>query len=398
MDRSSEYNDLEWAIGLNRRMLKIVGLWPEESKNHREELLSKLRFLVNVMTLIFILIIPALVSLIRVWGDMILMIDNLQFTLPLLITALKVFIMWYKKGALSPLINMIVKDWMRIKIEEERNIMLKQARIIRLLAMCGVLMIISTILISICCFLFGWTLRHVTNLTDPMGKPLSIQSYYLHDVSSSPNYELTYAIQVIGQSVSGLTYTAVDNFLGLLVLHICGQMENLHLRLLNLGKDSKFKAVLKYNIIDHIRLIRSIEIIDDTFNLMLLGLLFLFGILFCLHGFLIINVVNRGGHLPIGQLSFYVAATLCVLMHMCLYCAVGEFLVTQSERIHWATYEYMWYTLNPKVARNLILIMLRSKKSLNITAGKIFPMTMAMFCNLLKTSAGYVSVLLAHRN
>ncbi|XP_039312119.1 odorant receptor 43a isoform X2 [Solenopsis invicta] len=387
MDRSSEYNDLEWAIGLNRRMLKIVGLWPEESKNHREELLSKLRFLVNVMTLIFILIIPALVSLIRVWGDMILMIDNLQFTLPLLITALKVFIMWYKKGALSPLINMIVKDWMRIKIEEERNIMLKQARIIRLLAMCGVLMIISTILISICCFLFGWTLRHVTNLTDPMGKPLSIQSYYLHDVSSSPNYELTYAIQVIGQSVSGLTYTAVDNFLGLLVLHICGQMENLHLRLLNLGKDSKFKAVLK-----------SIEIIDDTFNLMLLGLLFLFGILFCLHGFLIINVVNRGGHLPIGQLSFYVAATLCVLMHMCLYCAVGEFLVTQSERIHWATYEYMWYTLNPKVARNLILIMLRSKKSLNITAGKIFPMTMAMFCNLLKTSAGYVSVLLAHRN
>lgn len=151
---------------------------------------------------------------------------------------------------------MIVKDWMRIKIEEERNIMLKQARIIRLLAMCGVLMIISTILISICCFLFGWTLRHVTNLTDPMGKPLSIQSYYLHDVSSSPNYELTYAIQVIGQSVSGLTYTAVDNFLGLLVLHICGQMENLHLRLLNLGKDSKFKAVLKYNIIDHIRLIR----------------------------------------------------------------------------------------------------------------------------------------------
>ncbi|XP_039312120.1 odorant receptor 43a isoform X3 [Solenopsis invicta] len=382
MDRSSEYNDLEWAIGLNRRMLKIVGLWPEESKNHREELLSKLRFLVNVMTLIFILIIPALVSLIRVWGDMILMIDNLQFTLPLLITALKVFIMWYKKGALSPLINMIVKDWMRIKIEEERNIMLKQARIIRLLAMCGVLMIISTILISICCFLFGWTLRHVTNLTDPMGKPLSIQSYYLHDVSSSPNYELTYAIQVIGQSVSGLTYTAVDNFLGLLVLHICGQMENLHLRLLNLGKDSKFKAVLKYNIIDHIRLIRSIEIIDDTFNLMLLGLLFLFGILFCLHGFLIINVVNRGGHLPIGQLSFYVAATLCVLMHMCLYCAVGEFLVTQSERIHWATYEYMWYTLNPKVARNLILIMLRSKKSLNITAGKIFPMTMAMFCNI----------------
>ncbi|KYN05656.1 Odorant receptor Or2 [Cyphomyrmex costatus] len=322
---------LEWAISLNRCMLKIIGLWPEENKNQREELLSKIRFLLNVIMLIIVLTIPALMSLIRVWGDMILMIDNLQYTLPLLITTLKVFIMWYNKGALSPLINMIVKDWIKVKMEEERIVMLKQARIIRLLAICGALMILST-----------------------------------------PNFELTYLIQVIGLTTSGLSYTAVDNFLGLLILHICGQMENLRLRLLNLGNDSNFNAILKYNVKDHIRLIRSIETIDNTFNLMLLGLLFFFGIL----------VVNRGGHLSIWQLIWYISATVCVLMHTCLYCAVGELLVTQSEKIHRATYEYVWYTLEPKTARDLILIMLRTKKPLNITAGKTFPMTMSTFCNV----------------
>ncbi|XP_018392262.1 PREDICTED: uncharacterized protein LOC108771457 [Cyphomyrmex costatus] len=271
-------------------MLKIIGLWPEENKNQREELLSKIRFLLNVIMLIIVLTIPALMSLIRVWGDMILMIDNLQYTLPLLITTLKVFIMWYNKGALSPLINMIVKDWIKVKMEEERIVMLKQARIIRLLAICGALMILSTLVITFGSFLFGKTLRHVTNYTDPIGKPLPIQTYYPHDVSNSPNFELTYLIQVIGLTTSGLSYTAVDNFLGLLILHICGQMENLRLRLLNLGNDSNFNAILKYNVKDHIRLIRSIETIDNTFNLMLLGLLFFFGILFCFHGFLIINV------------------------------------------------------------------------------------------------------------
>ncbi|XP_011060924.1 PREDICTED: odorant receptor 43a-like [Acromyrmex echinatior] len=337
-------------------MLKIVGLWPQESKDQHEELLSKIQFLLNIILLIFVLAIPALMSLIRVWGDMILMIDNLQYTLPLLITMLKVFIMWYKKEALSPLINMIVNDWIKVKVEEERIVMLKQAKIVRLLAVCGILMILSTMLITVLSFPFAQTLRHVTNLTDPIGKPLPIQSYYLHDVSSSPKYELTYLIQTIALTTSGLSYTAVDSFLGLLILHICGQIENLHLRLLNLGKDSNFKAVLKY------------------------------------------NIVNRGGHLSILQLVWYTSATICVLMHMCLYCAVGELLVSQSEKIHRATYEYVWYTLEPKAARNLTLIMLRTKKPLNITAGKTFPMTMSTFCNLLKTSAGYVSVLLANRN
>ncbi|XP_018318387.1 odorant receptor Or2-like [Mycetomoellerius zeteki] len=379
-------------------MLKIVGLWPQDSKNQHEELLSKLRFLFNIIMLIFVLAIPALVSLIRVWGDMILMIDNLQYTLPLLITILKIFIMWYKKEVLSPLINMIVNDWIKVKMEEERIVMLKQARIIRLLAICGALLILSTLLITFGSFLFGKTLRHITNLTDSIGKPLPIQSYYLHDVSSSPKYELTYLIQTIAIIISGLSYTAVDSFLGLLILHICGQIENLHLRLLNLGNNSNFKAVLKYNIKDHIRLNRSIEIIDNTFNLMLLGLLFFFGILFCLHGFLIVSVVNRDGHLSVLQLVWYMSATICILMHMCLYCVIGELLVSQSEKIHRAVYEYVWYTLEPKTARNLTLIMLRTKKPLNITAGKTFPMTMSTFCNLLKTSAGYVSVLLANRD
>ncbi|XP_025161024.1 odorant receptor Or2 [Harpegnathos saltator] len=396
MRDNASIEDLEWAIGLNRRMLKIVGLWPLENKDTNVALLSKLQLLFNVATLIFVLI-PALWSLIRVWGDMMLMIDNLQYTLPLLITALKVSILWSKREVLMPLIDMIAKDWMKAKLEKERNVMLNRARITRVLAMCGGFMILLTLLITIILPCFGLTLRHVTNLTDP-GKPLPIQSYYLYDVSKSPQFELMLLIQGIGLGLSGLSYTGVDTFLGLLILHICGQLENLHVRLTNLGESSNYKVALKYNVKDHVRLIRSIQVIDDTFDLMLLGLVFFFGVLFCLHGFLIINVVNRGNGLSFMQLCWFVSASVCVLLHMCLYCAVGEFLVTQSEKVNYATYQYVWYTMEPKAARNLVLIMLRAKKPLHITAGKTFPMTMATFCNLLKTSAGYISVLLANRD
>ncbi|XP_032681314.1 odorant receptor Or2-like [Odontomachus brunneus] len=397
IDYSNGYNDLKWAIGLNRLMLKIVGLWPPDIRDEREIVRSKLRLLGNCIALFFVLTIPVLVSLVRVWGDMILMIDNLQHSLPLLITIFKVSILWYKQEVLVPLIDMIAKDWIKAKMKEERNVMLSRARITRTIAMCGMFTILLAVIITSVFPCFGLMIRHVTNLTDP-GKPLPIQSYYLHDVSKSPQYELTFIAQGIATFTSGLSYTAIDNFLGLLVLHVCGQLENLQSRLTHMKICANFDAALKYNIQDHIRLIRSIQIIDDTFNLMLLGIVLYFGILFCLQGFLIVNVINQKGQLSFAQLSWFVAAIICGLLHMCLYCAVGECLVTQSESIHRATYKCAWYTIESKTARNLTLIMLRANKPLYITAGKTFPMTMATFCNLLKTSAGYISVLLANQN
>ncbi|XP_011859238.1 PREDICTED: odorant receptor Or2-like [Vollenhovia emeryi] len=83
---------------------------------------------------------------------------------------------------------------------------------------------------------------------------------------------------------------------------------------------------------------------------------------------------------------------------MCIYCAVGELLTTQCDQIHHAVYLNKWYTIDPRKAWNLILLMIRSNKPLYLNIGKVFPLTMATFCNLLKTSAGYLSVLLTTRN
>jgi len=101
------------------------------------------------------------------------------------------------------------------------------------------------------------------------------------------------------------------------------------------------------------------------------------------------------------RFMYLVSVVINVCSHMCLFCAVGEFLVTQvslyilkntyrkknkimfkCERMYLAVYEYEWYKLEPEEARTLILLMIRTSKPLHITAGKIFPMTMSMFCNV----------------
>ncbi|XP_019695879.1 odorant receptor Or2-like isoform X2 [Harpegnathos saltator] len=318
MKRSSGYNDFEWAVGINRFMLRVVGLWPPDNHGARATVDSKFRILCSFITLFIVLTIPALISLIKVWGDMTLMIENMQYTLPILGAVFKICIISQKQADLLPLVEMIERDWVKPKSEEERGVMLRRARTVRAIAMC--------------------------------------------------------------------------------VLHVCGQLENLYLRLTRMEKYTDFSTALKHNVQDHVRLIRSIKIIDHTFDSMLLVLLLHFAILFCFQGFLIVDVVNRKGQLSMIQLIWFVAAIVYALIHMCLYCVVGEILVIQYEKIHQATYEYPWYNKESKVAKNLILIMLCASKPLLITAGKIFPMTMATFCNLLKTSAGYISILLANQN
>ncbi|XP_039312115.1 odorant receptor 43a-like isoform X1 [Solenopsis invicta] len=399
MNTSSEYNDLEWAIGLHRCMLKIFGLWPQQNEDQYKDFFSKFRMLFNATIIICVLTIPALAHLINVWGDMIQIIDNLQLTLSFLITTFKIFIMWYKKEVLLLLINKIIKDWTRVKMDEERNVMLKKAKITRLILQIGLFFTVLAAFSRPGSIFFKEYIWHVNNFTNHE-RPLPVPTHYWYDVTSSPKYELTLLAQAIGLFACGLTYIAVDNFLGLLILHVCGQMENLHLRLLHLGNDPDFKAVLKYNVKDHIRLIscRSVKIIDDTFNLLLLAMIDFFCIIFSLFGFLTLTTFNQDTQLSFAQLSWYFFAGGVLLIYTSLYCAVGEHLVNQSEKVHSATYECIWYTLKPKVARNLAVIMVCGKKPLNITAGKMFPMTMSTFCSLLKTSMGYLSMLLAVRN
>ncbi|XP_029168603.1 odorant receptor Or2-like [Nylanderia fulva] len=363
----------------------------------REKIIANVRVFLLIIMLAFVCAIPCIHSLIRVWGDLMSMTDNLQFTLPLVSMIMKLIIVWNKKQALAPIVQMIAKDWLRLKSDEEREIMIKCARIPRIIIMCGFASMFASFILLIILPSLGITIRYITNVSDP-GKPLPLQTYYPYDTDTSPYFELTFLAQGVTLMVSAMGYTAIDSLFGLLIFHVCGQLQNLKNRLTD-KKDSNFDRILADVISDHVRLIRCIKVIESTFTLMLLGLFLYFGTLFSLYGFLLVTIItDKNRHLSVVRLLFLITVLANIFGHMCLYCAVGEFLITQCENIYSAACEYCWYKLKPKQARNLILLMMRSNKPLYVTVGKIFPLTMNAFCSLLKTSGGYISVLLARRD
>lgn len=160
---------------------------------------------------------------------------------------------------------MIKNDWLKPKATKERDVMIKRAQIARTLTILGYFIMVLSLIFGVILPIFGTSLRYITNKTDP-GKLMPLQTYYIYDRDKSPFFEITYILQSIGVSTAGVMYTGTDNFLGLLVFHMCGQLENLKARVSDLDKFNDFERALALNIQDHIRLIRLHITLSKTLN------------------------------------------------------------------------------------------------------------------------------------
>jgi len=150
---------------------------------------------------------------------------------------------------------MIKHDWLEPKAVQERNVMMKRAKLASKLTIFGYFTTMMSCLLFTVLPVFGVSMRYLTNKTDP-GRLVPLQTYYFYDRDESPFYEITYALQTISICMFAAAYTGTDCFLSLLVFHVCSQLENFKTRVINLDRFNNFESVLPYIIQDHLRLIR----------------------------------------------------------------------------------------------------------------------------------------------
>lgn len=148
------------------------------------------------------------------------------------------------------------KDWLQPKTVKERDIMIKRAQIARTFTIFGYFIMIVSLSLAAGLPVFGISIRYLTNITDS-GKLMPLQTYCsLYDQNKTPFYEITFFLQCFAMIIVATVYTGADNFLGVLVFHACGQLENLKGRILNNKKFQDFETFLSQSVQDHVNLIR----------------------------------------------------------------------------------------------------------------------------------------------
>jgi uncharacterized protein Usg len=156
----------------------------------------------------------------------------------------------------------MVEDWLKPKATYEKNTMIKWALRARMIITCTYIIILMVLITILGMPIFEKLTR--SNITDS-SRSLALQTFYIYDVTKRPQYELTYISQCISLTIAGILYTGIDNFLGLLVFHVCGQFDIMKNHLKYSRKN--FRAVLKSSVVYHMRLLRYICIYRNIYNI-----------------------------------------------------------------------------------------------------------------------------------
>ncbi|XP_071057154.1 putative odorant receptor 85e [Onthophagus taurus] len=258
------------------------------------------------------------------------------------------------------------------------------------------------------------------------GRVLPLPLWYPYDWKSSPKYELTYFTQSLTQYFMGFSYGASDMFFVCVGFMIGSQFEFLSFELenvvftallqqnvskqdvvrfkndlfdkqINLGmlkiiETEKFKSdlneILKNWVRNHQVLMKICEETENFFaplhlpNVML-GISYNIFIMYSI-------VVSKSFNSTTYSLIEYI-----MISHTQLFCLtfIGQKLTTSSEMVLDSFWKSPWYLCDKKIQKTLLIIQIKLKKPILLTAWKFFPMALSTFLFAIKTSFSYLTFL-----
>ncbi|XP_058807257.1 odorant receptor 43a-like [Phymastichus coffea] len=385
-----------WAIGLNQLTLRMIGLWPFNSNKSTQRILATPTIVIGI---VIFLTVPQAYALIKVRRQLLPVVDNIPISLCNLVAVVKLIILWKGSKVLESLINEMWIDWQctpRSDIETE--MMQVQANRCLLISLIGGS---SSAFVTIMWFtfpLFNFSIRTLNNITDPDPmRQLIFQSYYPYNVFKSPMYELTYLQQFCAGSLVPFLFFVAENLFTTFVLHACGQcqiVESRFQRLANISPTSHyFNDRLRQIVNGHVRLIRFVDNIEILFNYSILTQTIALTAVIGCFGFTLLKTVED--KLDPWQIFTRSVSPLLLLMYALIDCGAGEFLAIKSFRLLKASYQTNLQSLPNSCARDIIILMIRSQKPLQLTAGNFYDLTLNNFLQLVKNIGGYVSMLLS---
>ncbi|XP_011882715.1 PREDICTED: odorant receptor 13a-like [Vollenhovia emeryi] len=292
----------------------------------------------------------------------------------------------------------VMADWMTSKNDRKRNTMLNITRRGRNLSLTCYMGSLGTILFYV---VFNF-LKFYRSMHQPERILVYYFSYPYYNMQKSPNYEITFVIQLFGGISTAVVNSTVDSFVSILLLQICAQLINLRMTLNNLVDElakgsissSSFQKGLAAITMRHEHLIRNAKTVDDCYSAVLFIHMVAATFQLCFESFQVFTIVSSHLEISVIKMAFLLFYVIMILTHLYIYCYSAERLLTESTNMAYGAYECRWYDISPNDAKNLMFMIYRSTIPLRLTAGKFGTFSLEMFGTTVKTSMGYLSALL----
>ncbi|NP_001177478.1 odorant receptor 23 [Nasonia vitripennis] len=391
------------SVKVTRVISRMCGVWPgfEEKKSFTERFF----FIVPGMVTFFSITLPQLRRVMIHRKDLSTVLELMTTGIVMeLISILKLLAIRYNQSGLRWLLRRMVDDWKIYDKGQYYKIMWVYARHTNTIVTICIALTTGNIAAQIIRQYAIYIIeRHYSSANETVIKPTILKSDFYFNEQIEGIYELVVAAQILGGFSVAFSFTAFDGFFVCSIMHVSGQIHKLQMQIEDLvqcyeRREGAFSEVLGPIVHRHRDLRGYAAVIEENFNKIFLVQMLVTSVFLCLQGFEFAMVVAEGGTEMVPHLIFIVCFVASNLVSIFTYCFVAEQLRTQSNQLFRSIFQIRWYDLTPKDSRLLIIIMVQTKKPIEITVGKFVPFSLDYFCSVLKTSAGYLSVLLSMKD
>ncbi|XP_014475025.1 PREDICTED: odorant receptor 4-like [Dinoponera quadriceps] len=386
LQNSCYQRDIRYVFKLNTWILGLIGIWPG---------IGRYASNIAIAFFNFVLIFTAVPSLLHIIYDQkdINLRLKLGGLLSFCLTAMtKYYILTIHRPKILYCIGYVKNDWWQVKFKSDRELMLRYATTGRNLTMtCAFIIYIAGVVFYL---ILPWCQEYkVDNQTV---RPLVFPTYSgFHQSQISPLYEILY----LSNCLCGYTMLSVTSgtcgLAALFATHACSQIHIIMTRLEYLldGKNEKFRNVrqqLTAIVKDHIRIIKFTNVVEEILQEVCLVEFTSCLCVICLLEYYCILDWKANDKL---SLVTYFMFFVSFCFNIYILCYIGELLMEKSSQIGLMCYMINWYELPPKIALDLILIIVKSSHPIKISAGRMVDLSLATFGNILKTTLVHLSFL-----
>nr|KAF7402070.1 hypothetical protein H0235_015406 [Vespula pensylvanica] len=354
---------------LNYRLLSFLGLWPYKKSGLYHVCLINIPMLsLNIIQLL---------KLYTCKGNFNIMKDILPVWIASTIIVTKYYLFDLSLLDVKLLMDNMIIDWNMWKSKEEIEIMKKFARSGRIFTLVYTIYIYVFVILLLLVTFIPPLMDVIIPLNESRHMELPTHGEYF--VDEEKHFYLIYCYMAVTIMISITVLIATDTQLMVFCCHVSGTFAVIGFRLEHFLKEHAtldgLSDLQRKECYKHVSLSikghkRALEFVKRMESLFSYSLLVQCGLnVICMSICLYQIAVLYGESI---QIIKFIAFVLCELFHLFIASLSGQTIIDHSSDVYIKAYSGLWYEAPIEVRKLLILIMRRSFKPSQLTAGKIF--------------------------
>ncbi|XP_022826289.1 odorant receptor 94a-like [Spodoptera litura] len=303
----------------------------------------------------------------------------------------KQIVLWKKANRIEILLNIMKGPIFNQKKPEHQEYLLATARQARLL-----LRVFNTVALSTCLL---WVLYPV--ILYVQRKPVEFAIWLPFDANLSPQFYFVAFYVWVQTSWLAFSNTTMDVFITFFLTQCKTQLSILRLDLENIVQKSKEEALesrkdlnvvlerrFRIVLLHYDEIIKFSGVIQEVFSGAVLYQFLVSGWIICTTAYRTVNINPMS--VEFVSMLMYMC---CILTELFIFCFYGNEVTHESEKLIESVYALDWLEIPTEYRRAIIIFMERIKRSINLVAGDLIPLSNSTFVSVLRSSYTFYAFL-----